>query len=430
MGIENLDVKNYQEIVKNAAELTSGKLVQERQVQKARIKAILNGGSDGIKALLGNTMETSDADLLPAPNMLQSGIDRLAQKISGIPQVRVDVPNDNDSNRSKVRAEKLERIVTNLDDKQNLSLQLAQAARWLPGYGFCAFVITTKRDKNGYFYPSAELRDPYDTFPGNFGPDQQPREMAVIRRIPRYKLAQIYPEFAEQILKQDDDEGDEVNGDLAAPFMSYENNREQGWEDNTYSGVGIIEYYDQGGTYVVFPERNMILDFIPNVLSTPPFVFMKRVSFDQLKGQYDHVIGLMAMMAKINIMSAIAMEDSVFTETNISGEIESGQYRKGRFAVNYLAPGTQVSKPMNNMPYQLFQQIDRLERQLRMVGGYPVTDDSQSPNSFVTGAGLSELNSTMSLMINEYREIIKHGLQQMDAKRLELDVLCLIHKDN
>ena len=178
-----------------------------------------------------------------------------------------------------------------------------------------------------------------------------------------------------------------------------------------------------GGTYVVFPERNMILDFIPNVLSSPPFVFMKRVSFDQLKGQYDHVIGLMAMMAKINIMSAIAMEDSVFTETNISGEIESGQYRKGRFAVNYLAPGTQVSKPMNNIPYQLFQQIDRLERQLRMVGGYPVTDDSQSPNSFVTGAGLSELNSTMSLMISEYRDIIKQGLVQMDAKRLELDVV-------
>jgi hypothetical protein len=421
MGIENLDVKTYDEIVRNAAELTSGKLVQERQVQKARIKAILNGGSDGIKALLGNTMETSDADLLPAPNMLQSGIDRLAQKISGIPQVRVDVPNENDSTRAKMRAEKLERIVTNYDDKQNLLNQLQQASRWLPGYGYCAWVITTKRDTNGFFYPSAELRDPYDTFVGNLGPDQQPREMAVIRRVPRYKLAQIYPEFAEQILKQDEDA--EEAQDNATPFLSYENNREQAWEDNTYSGVRIIEYYDMGGTYIVFPERNMILDFIPNVLSTPPFVFMKRVSFDQLKGQYDHVIGLMAMMAKINIMSAIAMEDSVFTETNISGEIESGQYRKGRFAVNYLAPGTQVSKPMNNMPYQLFQQIDRLERQLRMVGGYPVTDDSQSPNSFVTGAGLSELNSTMSLMISEYRDIIKAAMVQMDAKRLEMDVI-------
>jgi hypothetical protein len=424
MGIENLDIKNYQEIVRNAAELTSGKMVQERQVQKARIKAILNGGPEGIKALLGNTMETSDADLLPAPNMLQSGIDRLAQKVSGIPQVRVDVPNDNDSARSKMRAEKLERIVSNYDEKQNLLSQLQQAARWLPGYGYCAWVITTKRDTNGYYYPSAELRDPYDTFPGNFGPDQQPREMAVVRRVPRYKLAQIYPEFAEQILKQDEDDTENDDYvDAATPFMSYENNREQGWEDNTYSGVRIIEYYDMGGTYVVFPERNMILDFIPNVLSTPPFVFMKKVSFDELKGQYDHVIGLMAMMAKINIMSAIAMEDSVFTETNISGEIESGQYRKGRFAVNYLAPGTQVSKPMNNIPYQLFQQIDRLERQLRMVGGYPVTDDSQSPNSFVTGAGLSELNSTMSLMISEYRDIIKSAIVQMDAKRLEMDVV-------
>ena len=422
MGIENLDIKNYQEIVKNAAELTSGKLVQERQVQKSRIKAILNGGADGMKALLGNTMETSDADLLPAPNMLQSGIDRLAQKISGIPQVRIDVPNENDSQRSKVRAEKLERIVTNYDEKQNLTLQLSQAARWLPGYGYCAWVITTKRDKNGYIYPSAELRDPYDTFPGNFGPDQQPREMAVVRRVPRYKLAQIYPEFSKEILKIDEDDTD-AQSDTATPFMSYENNREQGWEDNTYSGVRIIEYYDQGGTYVVFPERNMILDFIPNVLSTPPFVFMKKFSFDQLKGQYDHVIGLMAMMAKINIMSAIAMEDSVFTETNISGEIESGQYRKGRFAVNYLAPGTQVSKPMNNIPYQLFQQIDRLERQLRLVGGYPVTDDAQSPNSFVTGAGLQELNGAMSLMINEYREIVKHAIVEMDAKRLELDVV-------
>ena len=424
MGIENLDIKNYQEIVKNASELTSGKLVQERQIKKARIKAILNGGADGIKALLGNTMETSDADLLPAPNMLQSGIDRLAQKISGLPQVRVDIPNSVDSTRAKNRAEKLERIVTSYDEKQNLNLQLAQASRWLPGYGFCAWVITTKRDSNGYYYPSAELRDPYDTFPGNFGPDQKPRELAVVRRVPRYKLAQIYPEFAKEILKQDDedDTGQEYQ-DYATPFMSYDTNREQQWEDNTSQGVRIIEYYDQGGTYIIFPERNLILDFIPNTLSTPPFVFIKRVSFDQLKGQYDHVIGLMAMMAKINIMSAIAMEDSVFTETNISGEIESGQYRKGRFAVNYLAPGTQVSKPQNNMPYQLFQQVDRLERQLRMVGGYPVTDDSQSPNSFVTGAGLSELNSTMSLMINEYRELIKVGLVEMDAKRLEMDTL-------
>ena len=121
MGIENLDVKNYKEVIAMLLNLTSGKNVQDRQVSKARIKAILNGGADGIKALLGNTMETSDADLLPAPNMLQSGIDRLAQKISGVPQVRVDVPNEVMMLEQENRAEKLERIVTSYDEKQNLT---------------------------------------------------------------------------------------------------------------------------------------------------------------------------------------------------------------------------------------------------------------------------------------------------------------------
>ena len=66
-------------------------------------------------------------------------------------------------------------------------------------------------------------------------------------------------------------------------------------------------------------------------------------------------------MAKINVLSIIAMEDSVFTETNIVGELESGNYKRGRFAVNYLTPGSQVAKPPNNVPYQLFTQIDRIE---------------------------------------------------------------------
>jgi len=121
------------------------------------------------------------------------------------------------------------------------------------------------------------------------------------------------------------------------------------------------------------------------------------------------------------VMSIIAMEDAVFTETNISGEIESGQYRKGRFAVNYLSPGTQVSKPASNVPYQIFQQIDRIERQLRVGGSYPVSDDSQSPLSFATGRGLEELGASMSLMIREYHTVMADAIEMIDSKRLEWD---------
>jgi len=140
-----------------------------------------------------------------------------------------------------------------------------------------------------------------------------------------------------------------------------------------------------------------------------------------MQGQYDQIIGLMASMAKINVMSIIAMEDAVFTETNITGELESGQYKKGRFAVNYFSPGSTVSKPASNIPYQIFQQIDRIERQLRVGASYPATDDSQSPLSFATGRGLEELGASMSLMIREYHTVMADAIEQIDSKRLEWD---------
>ena len=52
---------------------------------------------------------------------------------------------------------------------QQLELQLPQVARWLPGYGFVVWVITSKQDANGNMYPCAELRNPYDCFPGYYG---------------------------------------------------------------------------------------------------------------------------------------------------------------------------------------------------------------------------------------------------------------------
>ena len=133
----------------------------------------------------------------------------------------------------------------------------------------------------------------------------------------------------------------------------------------------------------------------------------------------------MAAMAKINVMSVIAMEDAVFTETNVVGEIESGQYRKGRNAINYLSPGSQVIKPVNNLPYQLFESVSRIERHLRTVAGYPVQDDSISPNSFVTGRGLEELQAGIGAMVNEYHKVLQNAIQEIDYKRLELDELSL-----
>ena len=76
----------------------------------------------------------------------------------------------------------------------------------------------------------------------------------------------------------------------------------------------------------------------------------------------------------------------------------------------------------------MFESVGRLERQLRVVAGYPVQDDAISPNSFVTGRGLEELESGVGQMVSEYHTILEYALQEVDAKRLELDEILLGNK--
>ncbi len=393
------------------------KMHDDSLIDRSRFRNILNGGENGIRDLLGPGMDGMDSYTLPAPNLLLSALDRLAQKIGKVPTLDVHITNARDSQRNKGKKDKLERIVTAFDKMQRLDLQLPQVARWLPGYGFAVWVITSKPDANGNMYPCAELRNPYDCFPGYYGNMQEPQELAIIQKVPVKNLIQMYPELKSYFETENKDKQEEYLN------ISYQGYGESGsWENSNESGEVILEYMNLEGTYILHPASRKILDFVPNPLqSGPAFVVAKRFSFDKLQGQFDQVIGLMASMAKINILSVIAMEDAVFTETNIIGELESGQYRKGRNSINYLSPGSQVVKPVNNLPYQLFESVGRLERQLRVVAGYPVQDDAISPNSFVTGRGLEELEAGVGAMVSEYHTILENALQEVDSKRLELD---------
>jgi len=402
-----------QEIIERASYLK--RMHDDALIDRARFRAILNGGEDGIRQLLGPGLDNNESHTIPAPNLMLSALDRLSQKIGKVPSLDVHITNARDSQRNKVKKDKLERIISAYDNMQRLELQLPQVARWLPGYGFAVWVITTKMDMNGHMYPCAELRNPYDCFPGYFGNTQQPDELAIIQKVPIRKLIDMYPELKTYFENKDTE-------DTSYDSYNLRYTDDGSWENSDENGDVILEYMNIEGTYVVHVASKKIVDFVPNPLkSGPAFVVAKRFSFDRLQGQFDQVVGLMASMAKINILSVIAMEDAVFTETNIVGEIESGQYRKGRNAINYLTPGSQVVKPVTNLPYQLFEAVGRLERQLRVVAGYPVQDDAISPNSFVTGRGLEELESGVSQMVSEYHTILEYALQEVDAKRLELD---------
>lgn len=385
-----------------------------------RVRAIMDGGAPALQALLGDTLDDEGKPIedMPWANWMLTALNKLAQKIGELAKVRVDA--DSDDEGPRLRAEKKRKTVLGYDEMDRMELQLPQIGRWIPGYGYGVWTIGARANPEGIPYPRAELRDPYDCYPGEWGVDQQPSELAVNRIIPVKKAIAMYPEAEEDIGKLGANAFARIPGTGGAVLLGATSS---GWDNQRGRGIQIVEYYDADGIHILMPAIHKRVDFIPNPLDSGPcFSVPKRFAFNQLIGQYDHTFGLMAAGAKINALSVIAMEDGVFTETNVYGEVVGGKkYRKGRNSVNVLTPGSKVDKPQTNLPYQMFETINRIERQFRNVASYPVQDDAQSPLNFATGAGLNELLTSVSLEVREYHKVLRWGLMDIDSKRLEWD---------
>lgn len=400
------------EVLSRVADL--GGRYQAGSEARTRIRALMNGGEGGLRALLGDQITDLGSDL-PVANYMLTAMTRLAQKVGRPPTLKIEgASRERDSQAARDAADKRERIVSSYDDAARLGMQLPQVGRWLPGYGFCVWVVRTRRNADGTTYPHAELRDPYDVVVGSGGPDQRPTEMASFRLVDRQRLSESYPKVAPALAAR----AAARSGSVIVPTGSRSGGNWEGGSD-----VEVVEYYDATGTYMVIPEVSEVVDFVANPLrSGPAFVVAKRFSFDQLQGHYDQLIGLMAQIAKMNILAVIAAEDEVFTETNVIGQLLSGDYGKGRNVINLLEAGSRVERPARNVSLGVFAQIDRLERQLRLGASYPVSDDAEAGNrGWVTGRGQSELKGSVNLEIDEYHLTLADAIERLDGLRLEWD---------
>ena len=397
-----------------------------------RIRNIMNGGADGIKAIMawdqgkGSSGRQSELQLsdLPAVNMMASGVERLAQQVGVPPGIKMPY-GPRDSVPAKEAAEVRERVVGGWDHLSRMPMQYPQIGRWLPGYGFFSWVVRPKVDRvTGQLWPHAELRDSFDVWPGFFGATQQPHELAIRRQVPYAALEHVYPgvDWA-SIARRKQSRGPvdlRMFTERVSPVPDAVTSWRSGWE-GAKDGAQVIEYFDDTGTYLMVPEFELMLEYTPNICDTGPmFVAGKRFSFDRLISQYHHATGLVAMMAKLNILGLIAAEDSTFRETNIIGDMEGNVYERGRFATNYFERGTTIERPTGDNNAQLFAQIDRLEGQLRIAASYPEVNDSiPQRGGWVTGRGTNELRQPVDANVSEYQNVIADALEQLDTRRLE-----------
>lgn len=379
---------------------------------RTRLRSIMNGGSDAVGVLLSGLPTNEDS--LPAANHILSGVERFSEMISPKPDLRINAPDHKDSKNAKRAAEKRERIVESYDSACKLEKQLVQGALWTPGYGFFSWKVREATDRNGYRYPKAELRDPYTTWPAEWGVDQEPDDIAYVRMVDRETLIDLYPRARGSLTQK----RRRLSGGAFDLSGLHVDTASPGW-DGSRGGVEVVEYVDSRGTYVLTPEHDGFLDFYEHPIGRPPFVVPRRFTFDKLVGQFNHVIGLASTVAKLTLLTQISMEEAAFAPIVVTGRMD-GPFRKGRDAVNQIEGGD-AKYLYQNVPYQMFSEIDRVENHLRTTTGYSQQADGQSPISFVTGQGLEELGSSLARQVERYQLVFKDALEDLDAIRLEWD---------
>lgn len=410
---EKPERKTYEQVVNRVNYLRS--LNEPYMTQRSRIRKLANGGAQALDVLLKDLETNDDTEL--AVNHIKSGLERFSEMIGLVPDLRVDPPDHKDNSTAARAAEKRERIVNSYDEHCNLEGQLEQASLWLPGYGFTAWKVREATDRNGYKYPKAELRDPYTTWPAEWGVDQQPDDIAFQRYVQPETLVAIYPR-AKAALDGRKFHRLPGGGVDLSPFATHRHSAQPGW-DGVLGGIEVIEYVDSYGTYVLSPAIEGFLDVYEHPLPYAPFVVAKRTAFDRQQGQFDDAIGAASAIAKATLLQRIAMEDAVFAPVVVTGRMD-GPFRKGRDAVNVIEGGD-AKYLYQNIPYQAFAEVERIEGYLRTATGYSKQVDGESPISFVTGQGLEELGSSISRQVERYHALLRRTLERLDTIRLEWD---------
>ena len=228
---------------------------------RGRIRSIMNGGASGIEAIMawdqgkGSSGRMNSASLgtdLPAVNMMASGVERIAQRIGVPPTLKIPY-GPRDSTAAQHAAEARERIVEGWDSLSNVDMQYPQIGRWLPGYGFCAWVLRPRIDPvTKQLWPHIELRDPYDTWPGFFGVGQQPSEVAFRRSVPLVAMSKAFPEYDWKAISERKRGGTASRAEAGQVGDSWEGNK---------GGVQVLEFYDDTGMYVCVPEFDLVVDY-------------------------------------------------------------------------------------------------------------------------------------------------------------------------
>jgi len=376
-------------------------------------------GSDDAKSRMRNLRDYYNGDVIvPLPeinsdeqsavaNLLAQGLDQTAMRIAS---TRPDIycpPSDPSKKRSRDNSEIRRKAIFGWWEHSRMDLQIAKRARHLIGY---STTVTQLRFNPKTGCPEWHLRDPLTAYPATLlgVDDMRPRDVVFAYERSLGYLRTMYPDVA-AVFQSDSGAGE----DQPIEMIEYISDEEQvliAMRGPVKTGL-FATSSNSDENIVVELERT------PNILGECPVVCAERINLDDAQGQFDGILGMYQMQARLMALEVIAVQKGVFPDTWLVGRAgetpqivnpadgltgEVGLVRGGDLRDIQMQPG-----------YMTNPAIDRLERAQRLTAGIPPEFGGESTTNIRTGRrGDAVLSAVVDFPVQEAQRIMARSLQE------------------
>jgi hypothetical protein len=212
-------------------------------------------------------------------------------------------------------------------------------------------------------------------------------------------------------------------GELCAQFPEYERQLlgPMGYDQDLNGLIEIIRYYDKDQSVVYVPRRdNLVLSKAKNPIGKLMIVVARRPNVDDdIRGQFDDVLGIQLLRNRFAMLAMEAAEKSVQSPIVLPSDVNELQL--GGDAIIRTANPAGVRRVELTLPQGAFTEQTLLNQELRVGSRYPESRTGNIDASIVTGQGVQALMGAFDTQIKSAQAIFASALREVISICFEVD---------
>lgn len=360
--------------------------------------------------------ELDQANKPAVANLLNQGLDQMSMRVASVSPDVYYPPLKPGIEKSERNARQRRLATLAWWGQNHMRIKMRRRARWLVGYGATPVVIRPDFKRN---IPMWHIRDPLTTYPAtSLDPDDMcPPDCVFSFTRSLSWLKANYPDEMGRL-----NLGNTRKNDDAYELVEYIDADEhvlivRGRRDEHDAPYG------QGPSGAPYVE----LERIPNRVGICTVVVPGRIGLDRRMSQFEGMLGMYMLQARLTALEVIAVEKGIFPDTylvsrpNEIASFISGPY-DGRTGLVNVIKGGDIREVNQNPGFQTNPTIDRLERSQRLTAGIPAEFGGESTTNVRTGRrGDAILSAVIDFPIQEAHDLLSEALQYENRLAIAVD---------